>query len=96
MRKQYYVYILSSFTKILYIGVTDNIIKRVYQHKHDLVEGFTKKYKVHKLVHYEMYDDIIVAISREKNLKRWKREWKIKLIEETNSGWKDLYEDIIK
>ena len=94
--KQYYVYILASKRNgTLYIGVTNNLPKRVDQHKNDLVDGFTKKYKVHSLVYYEIYGNTDDAILREKRLKKWKREWKLKLIEEFNPDWKDLYDTII-
>ena len=79
----------------LYIGVTSNLIKRVHQHKTGAIEGFTKKYKVDLLVYYEVTEDIISAIAREKNLKAWKRQWKIELIEKNNPNWKDLYPEII-
>ena len=95
--KQYYVYILASGRNgTLYIGVTSDLIRRVYEHKNDLVEGFTKKYKVHDLVYYECADNPEAAITREKRLKEWKRDWKIDLIEKNNIGWKDLYPDIIQ
>ena len=91
---QYYVYILASQRNgTLYIGVTSNLLKRVYEHKHGLVEGFSKKYSVHKLVYYETTNDIRGAIYREKCLKKWKRAWKIELIEKTNPYWKDLSVD---
>lgn len=90
--KTYYVYILASKKNgTLYIGVTDNLIKRVFQHKEGLVDGFTKKYNIKKLVYYEETNDVIVAITREKRLKKWERKWKIELIEKNNSDWKDLY-----
>ncbi len=93
--KYYYVYILASKRNgTLYIGVTSNLKKRVYEHKNDLVAGFTKKYQVHMLVHYEMTNDIKSAIRREKQLKNWKRKWKIELIEKNNPSWKDLYDDL--
>ena len=79
----------------LYIGVTSNLIKRIHQHKTGAIEGFTKKYKVDLLVYYEVTEDIISAIAREKNLKAWKRQWKIELIEKNNPNWKDLYPEII-
>ena len=78
----------------LYIGVTNNLAKRVYEHKHGLIDGFAKRYKVNNLVYYETYQDIGEAITREKRLKKWYRKWKIELIEESNPGWKDLYEEI--
>ncbi len=94
--KRYYVYILASKKNgTLYIGVTNNLVKRVYEHKNNLVAGFTKKYNVHKLVYYEEFNDIYEAIAREKRLKKWRRKWKIELIEKSNSMWKDLYYDLI-
>ena len=94
-RKKYYVYILASRRNgTLYIGVTNNLKKRTWEHKEDLVEGFTKKYQVHLLVYFEIYDDIKDAIRREKQLKKWKRGWKIKLIEKHNPTWRDLYNDL--
>ena len=91
----YYVYILASKRNgTLYIGVTNDLIRRIYEHKNYLIEGFTKKYKVHKLVYYEQYNNAEAAIQREKRLKFWHRKWKIRLIEETNPEWKDLYEEI--
>ena len=94
--KSYHVYILSSkFNGTLYIGVTNNLIKRVYEHKNNLVEGFTKKFKIHNLVYFEEFNDIKEAILKEKQLKRWKRTWKINLIEKDNPKWKDLYQDLL-
>ena len=95
MRK-YFVYILASKKNgTLYIGVTNDLTKRVYQHKNNLVEGFTQKYGIHKLVYYEIFKNIQDAITREKNIKKWKRKWKIELIEELNPNWKDLYYTLI-
>jgi len=95
--KTYYVYILASKRDgVLYIGVTSNLIKRVYEHKNDLVDGFSKRYKVHKLVYFEQTESSLSAISREKQLKKWNRRWKIKLIEKMNPEWKDLYDDLLK
>jgi putative endonuclease len=92
----YYVYILASkISGTLYIGVTSNLVKRVYEHKNDLTDGFTKKYKVHNIVYYETTDDVESAIRREKQLKRWKRDWKIELIEKQNPEWRDLYSDLL-
>ena len=89
------VYILASKRNgTLYIGVTSNLIKRVYEHKNDLVDGFAKKYSVHNLVYYETTEDITSATRREKQLKKWKRKWKIELIEKHNPDWRDLYLDI--
>ena len=90
----YYVYIMASKKNgTLYIGVTNDLIKRVYAHKNDLVEGFTKKYGVHQLVYYEQTEDVKSAIQREKQLKKWNRGWKIELIEKMNPDWKDLYDE---
>ncbi len=92
MTKNYWVYILSSKRNgTLYIGVTDNLQRRVWEHKNNVIKGFTSKYKIHDLVYFEVFSKPIEAISREKRLKKWKRNWKIKLIEEKNSEWKDLY-----
>ena len=91
----FYVYIMASDRNgILYIGVTNDLMRRVYEHKQGTIEGFTKKYKVDKLVYYEVYPDPEYAIRREKQFKNWKREWKIALIEERNPEWNDLYEEI--
>ncbi len=91
-----YVYILASKRNgTLYIGVTSDLLKRVYEHKKDLVKGFTKKYKVHDLVLYEIFGDIESAILREKQLKKWNRAWKVRLIEEDNPRWKDFYADLL-
>lgn len=78
----------------LYIGVTSNLPARVFGHKNELIEGFTKKYHLHNLVYYEVYEDAYSAITREKQLKKWKRDWKINLIEKMNPQWRDLYPDI--
>jgi putative endonuclease len=95
MMKQYYVYILASRRNgTLYIGVTSDLPKRVYEHKQELIDGFTKKYGVHALVYYEAHDNIEEAITREKQIKKWERAWKLKLIEEMNPEWDDLYEQI--
>src|ERR1035437_4460783 len=87
----YYVYILASKRNgTLYIGITNDLQRRMYEHKAGLLEGFTKRYEVYMLVHFEETTDIQAAIQREKQLKKWNRVWKIRLIEETNPGWKDL------
>ena len=92
----YYVYIVASRQNgTLYIGVTNNLVRRVYEHKNDLVEGFTKKYGVHRLVYYEQYQDITLAVQREKQMKKWNRQWKINRIQEQNPDWKDLYDAIV-
>ena len=88
--KQYYVYIMSSISGVLYIGITSNLQKRVWEHKNKLVEGFTKKYNIEKLVYFEQTEDVNSALAREKQLKNWKREWKIELIKKANPEWKDL------
>ena len=96
MKKAYYVYILASKRNgTLYIGVTNDLVRRVYEHKNDLVDGFAKKYAVHRLVYYERYEDVEETILREKRLKKWRRQWKVDLIEEENPEWKDLYEDLL-
>jgi len=93
--REYYVYLMTNYNnKIIYIGVTGNLKKRIYQHREELVEGFTKKYKVTKLVYYEQYIDPVNAITREKQLKGGSRKKKVKLIEENNPFWKDLYHDL--
>jgi putative endonuclease len=89
---QYFVYIMTNKSGTLYTGVTNNLERRIYEHKHHLVDGFTKKYKITKLVFFEETNDINVAISREKQIKGWLRKKKIALIESMNPGWKDLSE----
>jgi putative endonuclease len=94
--KAYYVYILASKKNgTLYVGVTNDLVRRVYEHKNSLVEGFSKKYEICNLVYLEVCEDIRVAIHREKNIKKWKRQWKIELIEKNNPDWKDLYFEIV-
>lgn len=94
--KIYCVYILASKRNgTLYIGVTSELKKRIWEHKNKIVRGFTEKYGVVGLVYYECTDNIQSAIQREKQLKKWKREWKIELIEKGNPGWKDLYDTLI-
>ena len=91
-----YVYIMSNKPKgTLYVGVTNNLTRRVYEHKNKLIDGFTKKYNLNILVYYEIYDDEIKAIQREKNLKHYQRDWKLKLIADFNPQWNDLYNEII-
>jgi len=80
----------------LYVGLTNNLIRRAYEHKNDLIEGFNKKYGVHKLVYYEQTNDIHNAIQREKELKKWNRQWKINLIEKFNPNWNDIYDELTK
>ena len=96
MIKQPAVYILASKRNgTLYTGVTSDLVKRIWEHKNDLVEGFTQQYRVHDLVWFELHDNMTTAIEREKNIKEWKREWKLNLIEKNNPDWQDLYDDII-
>jgi len=93
--KKGYVYIMTNKTNgTLYIGITSNIKRRVYEHKKKLHESFTQKYELNKLVYYEIIDRVTDAIAREKQLKNWKRDWKISLIEENNPNWEDLYESL--
>jgi putative endonuclease len=93
--RTFYVYILASrIGGTLYIGVTNDLIRRVAEHKSKAAEGFTKKYDVDRLVYFECFDDIEQAIHREKRLKKWSRTWKIQLIEENNPNWIDLYPEI--
>ncbi|PZP84914.1 MAG: excinuclease ABC subunit C [Azospirillum brasilense] len=95
MEHRYYVYMMASKRDgVLYIGVSNDLARRVAQHKEGFVEGFTKKYYVELLVYVEAFDYIDRALAREKQLKRWKRDWKIDLIEQTNPEWKDLYSTI--
>jgi putative endonuclease len=94
MNKSSYVVLLASGCYgTLYIGVTSDLVKRVWQHREALAEGFTKTYQVKRLVWFETHEDIIAAITREKQLKKWKRAWKIDLIQATNPDWRDLYDD---
>ena len=91
---QYYLYILSNkYNGTLYIGVTNDLERRMFEHKNKLVDGFTKKYGLDRLIYFETYQYINDAIKREKNMKKWKRQWKINLIEEENPTWKDLSKD---
>jgi putative endonuclease len=90
------VYILASKQNgTLYVGVTSNIQKRIWEHKNDVVEGFTKKYVVHDLVWYEIHENMESAIIREKNIKAWKRVWKLDLIAKANPSWRDLFNDLV-
>ena len=95
--KNYYVYILCNKRNgTLYTGVTSELIKRIYEHENNLVDGFTKKYSIHHLVWYEIHESAEAAISREKQIKKWNRKWKLELIEKNNPKWNDLYENICK
>jgi len=90
-----YVYILANRKRgTIYTGVTSNLVKRIYEHRNDIVGGFTSRYQIHWLVHYEIFDSIYEAIRREKRLKKWPRAWKIVLIEADNPEWKDLYPEV--
>jgi putative endonuclease len=96
MDRCYFVYILASKRYgTLYVGVTNDVTRRTWEHKQKLVEGFTKKYGVHMLVYYETFTDVVEAIAREKRLKRWHRTWKIELIQRQNPEWRDLYDDLV-
>ena len=95
--KYYYIYILTNYENtVIYIGMTNSLVQRVYQHKNKLIEGFTQRYKVHKLVYYEMYNDVRDAISREKQLKAGSRTRKLLLIQSNNPNFNDLYSEILK
>ena len=94
--KQLYVYILASKKNgTLYTGITSNLTKRVWQHKQGQVKGFTKKYEVKTLVYYEVHDNAEGAITRERQIKKWRRSWKLRLIEKMNPSWKDLFDEIV-
>jgi putative endonuclease len=96
MAQQPAVYILASKRNgTLYIGVTSDLQKRSWEHKNDLLDGFTKKYGVHQLVYYELHDNVVLAITREKQLKKWNRAWKLELIERGNPDWNDLWQEIV-
>jgi putative endonuclease len=96
VNKQPAVYILASKKNgTVYIGVTSDLVKRLWEHKNKMVEGFTKRYSVHQLVWYELHESMASAIEREKRLKEWRRVWKLKLIESTNPDWQDLYGTIV-
>ena len=95
MDRQPCVYVLASKPNgTLYTGVTSALLKRVWEHKNNVVEGFTKKYKVHRLVYYEVHQEVNEAILREKQIKKWERAWKVQLIEKDNPHWTDLYPSI--
>ena len=95
--KSYFVYVLASKPNgTLYIGVTSNLLKRVDQHRRNLVDGFTAKYGVHQLVYYEHYGSVNDAINREKRLKKWERQWKLELIEKENPEWRDLFYELVE
>ena len=96
MSRSYYVYILASDRNgTLYVGVTNDLVRRVHEHKTGAVEGFTKRYKVHRLVWFDETGDVTAAIAREKTIKKWPRAYKLKTIEDMNPQWRDLYDDLI-
>ena len=93
--KSYYIYIMASERNgTLYIGVTNDLTRRVYEHKNNLLDGFTKNHNIKLLVYFEIYDNIEEALKREKNMKAWQRSWKMRIIEEQNPHWNDLYDQI--
>jgi putative endonuclease len=95
--KSFFVYILTNKKNgVLYIGMTNSLIRRIQQHKSKEIEGFSKRYNLTKLVYYQIIDDVRSAITREKQMQAWKRQWKIELIEKENPEWKDLYDKILK
>ncbi len=97
MNKQPAVYILASQPNgTLYVGVTSDLARRVWEHKNDLVDGFTKKYGVHRLVYFELHVSMVEAIQREKQIKKWRRAWKIELVEKENPEWRDLWPSIVE
>jgi len=97
VEKSYYVYVLASARNgTLYVGVTSDLVRRVYEHKTSAVPGFTKTYAVHHLVYFETFDTPAAAIQREKTIKGWPRQWKINKIEEANPEWRDLYAEIVR
>ena len=93
----YWVYILASAPRgTLYIGVTNDLVRRVYEHREGFVEGFTRKYAVKQIVYFEPHDTVTLAIQREKNIKHWPRQWKVDLIARDNPAWRDLYDEIVR
>jgi len=95
LSKTYYVYIMSSRSKVLYTDVTSGLERRVWEHKNNVVKGFTERYSVHQLVWYELHETMESAIRKEKMLKNWKRVWELELIERSNPNWQDLYETVV-
>jgi len=91
--RQYYVYLLASKSRVLYLGVTNNLERRLFEHQHKLTRGFSSKYNVDRLVYYELFENIRDAIAREKQIKAWRREKKLTLIEATNPQWRDLSDE---
>jgi len=96
MVRQAAVYILANKPNgTLYIGVTNDLVKRTWEHRNDMVESFSKRYGIHRLVYYELFEDMVTAITREKQMKKWRRSWKLVLIEKQNPDWNDLGEGIV-
>ncbi len=96
MPKNPAVYLLANKRNgTLYVGVTSDLVKRIWEHKQDFVDGFCRKYGIHTLVYFEQHDDMIQAITREKQIKKWNRAWKIELIEKNNAEWRDLWDEIV-
>ena len=94
--KQPCVYILASKRNgTLYVGVTSDVVKRAWEHRNGLIDGFTKKYSIHGLVYYELHENMLAAITREKQIKKWNRAWKLRLIEQGNPQWRDLWSEIV-
>ncbi|HEY4754681.1 MAG TPA: GIY-YIG nuclease family protein [Ignavibacteriaceae bacterium] len=95
MAEQFFIYILTNWNnKVIYTGVTNNLVRRIYEHRNKVIDGFTKKYNLSKLVYFEQTHDIISAINREKEIKKWRREKKNKLVESMNPSWKDLANEL--
>ena len=94
MRNTYFVYIIGNERPTIYIGITNNLVKRIYQHKNSLVDGFSKKYGLNKLLYFEAYNEVYQAIKREKQIKKWNRKWKMDLIKKNNPYFKDLYSEL--
>ena len=95
MAEQYFIYILTNWNnKVIYTGVTNNLVRRIYEHRNKVIDGFTKKYNLSKLVYFEQTHDIISAINREKEIKKWRREKKNKLVESMNPSWKELANEL--
>ena len=93
--KQFSIYILTNRSRgVLYVGLSSSLAERIRQHREGLIPGFTTRYKIHRLVYFEQHDDPLAAIAREKQIKKWRRDWKIRLIEENNPDWRDLYDDL--
>ena len=94
LTKRYYVYIMASYSRVIYVGMTNDLRRRVEQHRQKLVEGFTQKYNVTRLIYYEMVEDVHAALAREKQIKAWRRSKKVVLIESVNLTWKDLSDEL--